>query len=116
MSPVATVGVPPLALGGELGLGPTFLPLGGLLTGLPWPFGMVTAVLLACPPNMLEKLLMGGLLTLVMGRSSSALSDGGWPIHALVAHVLVVLDITRLFHRADMVLTGCSSLLADRQA
>jgi hypothetical protein len=99
-----------------LGLGPTFLPLGGLLTGLPWPLGMVTAILFACPPNTLEKLLMGCLLALVMGRSSLALSGGGWPIHALVAYVLVVLDITSRFHRADMGLTGCSSLLADRQA
>jgi hypothetical protein len=59
---------------------------------------------------------MGCLLALVMGQSSSALSDGGWPVHALVAHVLVVLNITSRFHWADMVLTGCSSLLADRQA
>jgi hypothetical protein len=104
------------ALGGGLGLGPTFLPLGGLLTSLPWTLGTVTAVLLACPPNTLEKLLMGCLLALVMRRSSLALSDRGWPVHALVPHVLVVLDITSRFHRVDMVLTGCSSLLADRQA
>jgi hypothetical protein len=116
MSPVATVDVPLPALGGGLGLGPTFLLLGGLLAGLPWPLGTVTAVLLACPPNTLEKLLMGCLLALVMGRFSLALSEGGWPIHALVAHFLVILDITSRFHQADMVLTGCSSLLADRQA
>ncbi len=99
-----------------MGLGPTFLPLGVLLTGLPWPFGMVTAIFLACPLNTLEKLLMDSLLALVMGRFSLALSDGGWPVHALVAHILVVLDITIHFHQVDMVLTGCSSLLADRQA
>ena len=52
---------------------------------------------------------MGCLLALVMGRSSLALSDGGWPVHALVAHVLMVLDITSCFHWADMVLTGCFS-------
>jgi hypothetical protein len=116
MSPVATVGVPLPALGGGLGLGPTFLPLGGLLTGLPWLLGTVTAVLLACPPNTLEKSLKGCLLALVMGRSSLALSNGGWSVHALVAHVLMVLNITSRFHRADMVLTRCPSLLVDRQA
>ena len=59
---------------------------------------------------------MGCLLALVMGQSSLALSDGGWPVHALVTHVIVVLNITSCFHQADMVLTGCSSLLVDRQA
>jgi hypothetical protein len=116
MSPVATIGVPLPALGGWLDLGPTFFLLGGLLTGLPWMFGMVTAILLTCPPITLEKSLMGSLLALVMGRSSLALSDRGWPVQALVAHILVVLNITNRFHRADMVLTGCFSLLADRQA
>jgi hypothetical protein len=66
---------------------------------------MMTAIRLPCPPNTLSKSSMG-----------AALSGGGCPVHALVAHVLVTFDITIRFHREDMVLTGCSSLLADRQA
>ncbi len=58
---------------------------------------------------------MGGL-ALALGRSSSALSGRGWPIHALITHVFVAVDITIRFHWADMVLTGCFSLLAERQA
>jgi hypothetical protein len=48
-----------------------------------------------------------------MGAASSG---GGCPLHALVAHVLVTFDITIRFHREDMVLTGCSSSLAERHA
>jgi hypothetical protein len=101
LSPVAALGVPLPVLGG-LGLVPVFLPLRGLL------IGTVTAVLLACPPNTLEKLLMGGL-ALALGHSSSASSGEGWPVHALVPHVFIALDITIRFHWADMVLTGCFS-------
>ena len=109
-SPVVALCVPLPVLGG-LDLVHIFLPLGGLL------IGMVTAVLLACPPNTLEKLLMVGGLALALGWSSSSASSGkGWPVHALFAHVFVTLDITIRFHWMDMVLKGCSSLLAERQA
>ncbi len=48
-----------------------------------------------------------------MGAASSGRSC---PIHALVAHVLVTFNITIHFYREDMVLTGCSSSLAERHA
>jgi hypothetical protein len=89
---------------------PISLPLGGLL------LGTVTANLLACPPNTLEKSLLVGGLVSACGPSSSASFGGGCPLHALVAHVLVAFDITIRFHLEDMVLSGCSSSLADRQA
>ncbi len=103
-SRVVALGVPPPVLG-LLGLVPAFPPFGGLLPGLPWPCGTMTAVCLPCPPNMLEKLLMG-----------AASSGGSCPVHALVAHVLVTFNNTIRFHREDMVLTGCSSSLAERHA
>jgi hypothetical protein len=65
------LGIPPPVLGG-LGLVPALPPPGGLLTGLAWLFGMVTAVLLACPPNMLEKSSMGGVVAFTVGHSSFA--------------------------------------------
>ncbi len=75
--------------------------------------GMVTAVLVAGPPNTLEK----SLMVAAGGLSSSASSGGGCPIqHALNAHVFVVLDITIRFHLEDMVLIGNSSSLAERHA
>jgi hypothetical protein len=73
---------------------------------------MATAVLVAGPPNTLEK----SLMVAAGGPSSSASSGGGCPIHALNAHVFVVLDITIRFHLEDMVLIGNSSLLAERHA
>ncbi len=84
--------------------------LWGLLTGA------VTAVRLACPPNTLEKLLMVGGHSVMRGRSSSASSGNGGPVQMLCAHVFVGLDITIRFHCMDMVLTWCSSLLAERHA
>jgi hypothetical protein len=107
LRPVVDLGVPPPVLGG-LGLVPALPLLGGLLTGLAWLFGMATSILLACPPNTLEKLSMGGVVAFTVGRSSFASSGGGWPIHALVAHVFITLDITTCFHRVAIVLTGCS--------
>jgi hypothetical protein len=65
----------------------------------------MTAIHLPCPLNTLSKLSMG-----------AALSGGGCPVHALVAHILVTFNITIRFHREDMVLTGCSSLLVERHA
>jgi hypothetical protein len=76
LRPVVDLGVPPPVLGG-LGLVPALPPLGGLLTGLAWPFGMATAVILACPPNTLEKSLMGGVVAFTVGHSSFASSSGG---------------------------------------
>ena len=92
--PVTTLGEPP----------PLSLLFGGLL------IGTVTAVLLVCPPNTLEKSLMVG------GQSSSASSGAGRSLQAFFAHFSVVFVITIRFHLDDMVLTGCSSSLAERQA
>jgi hypothetical protein len=73
---------------------------------------MVTAVLVARPPNTLEK----SLMVTAWGSSATALSGGGCPIQALVAHAFVALDITIRFHLDDMVLIGNSSSLAERHA
>jgi hypothetical protein len=59
---------------------------------------------------------MGGVVAFMVGHSSFASSSGGWLVHALVAHVFVALNITTRFHRAAIVLTKCSSLVAERHA
>ncbi len=91
---------------------PALPPLWERLTGPASPFGMVTAILLACPPNTPTKSSMGCVVSLRW----VILSGKGFPIHALVAHVFVALDITKRFHRAAIVLTGCSSLVVERHA